>query len=69
MKHWLHSKVWWPGMDKDIEKFCRVTSGYGPPELMSRIFPPSAPSQDCGADLLGPLPTAESLIVLIDYYI
>lgn len=55
-------------MDKDIEKFCRVTSGYEPPELMSRIFPPSAPSQDCGADLLGPLPTAESLIVLIDYY-
>ena len=55
-------------MDKDIEKFCRVTSGYEPPELMSRIFPPSAPSQDCGADLLGPLPTAEGLIVLIDYY-
>ena len=55
-------------MDKDIEKFCGVTSSYEPPELMSRIFPPSAPSQDCGADLLGPLPTAESLIVLIDYY-
>ena len=55
-------------MDKDVEKFCRVTSGYEPPELMSSVFPPSAPWQDCGADLLGPLPTAESLIVLIDYY-
>ena len=67
-KHWLRGKVWWPRMDKDIEKFCRVTSGYKPPELMSHIFPPSAPWQDCGADLLGLLPTGESLIVVIDYY-
>ena len=73
-KHWLCSNVWWLGMDKDVEKFCRVchgcqvTSGYEPPELMSRIFPPSAPWQDCGANLLRTLPTGESLIVVIDYY-
>ena len=73
-KHWLCSNVWWLGMDKDVEKFCRVchgcqvTSGYEPPELMSRFFPPSPPWQDCGADLLGLLPTGESFIVVIDYY-
>ena len=55
-------------MDKDVEKFCRVTSGYEPPQLMSCVFPPSAPWQDRAADLLGALPTAESFIVLIDYY-
>ena len=62
-KYRLRSKVWWPGMDKDVEKFCKVchgcqvTSGFDPPEPMSRVQPPSAPWQDCAADLLGPLPT------------
>ena len=74
MKHRLRSKVWWPGMDKDVEKFCgvchgcQVTSGFDPPELMSHVFPPSAPWQDCGADLLLPLPTGENILVVIDYY-
>lgn len=73
-KYRLRSKVWWPRMDKDVEKFCRichgcqVTSGFDPPEPMSRVFPPSAPWQDCGADLLGPLPTGESILVVVDYY-
>lgn len=61
-------------MDKEVEKFCKVchgcqvTSGFNPPEPMSRVLPPSAPWQDCGADLLGPLPTGESILVVIDYY-
>ena len=73
-KYRLRSKVWWPGMDKEVEKFCKVchgcqvTSGFNPPEPMSRVLPPSAPWQDCGADLLGPLPTGESILVVIDYY-
>ena len=73
-KYRLRSKVWWPGMDKEVEKFCKVchgcqvTSGFNPPEPMSRVLPPGAPWQDCGADLLGPLPTGESILVVIDYY-
>ena len=48
-KYRLRSKAWWPGMDKDVEKFCKVchgcqvTSGFDPPEPMSRVLPPSAP--------------------------
>ena len=73
-KYRLRSKVWWPGMDKDVERFCKVchgcqvTSGFDPPEPMSRVLPPSGPWQDCGADLLGPLPTGESILVVVDYY-
>ena len=50
-------------MDKDVEQLCKVchgcevTSRYDPPEPMSRVLPPSAPWQDCSADLLGPLKT------------
>lgn len=62
-KYRLRSKVWWPGMDKDVEELCKrchgcqVTSSYGPPEPMCRVLPPNAPWQDCSADLLGPLHT------------
>lgn len=48
-KYRLHSKVWWPGMDKGIEQLCKVchgcqvTSRYDPPEPMSHVLPPSAP--------------------------
>ena len=57
-KYQLRSKVWWPGMDKDVENVCKVchgcqvTSGYGPSEPISYVLPPSAPWQDCSADLL-----------------
>ena len=62
-KYRLRSKVWWPGMDRDVERLCKVchgcqvTSRCDPPEPMSRVLPPTSPWQDCIADLLGPLPT------------
>ena len=61
-------------MDKDAEKVCKVshgcqvTSGYDPLEPMSRVLPPTAPWQDCSADLLGPLPSGESILVVVDYF-
>lgn len=70
----LRTKVWWPGMDKDVENLCKVchgcqvTSSCNPPDPMCRVLPPSAPWQDCSADLLGPLPTGESILVVVDYY-
>ena len=35
---------------------------------MTRTESPSGPWQHLAADLLGPLPTGESLLVLVDYY-
>ena len=73
-KYRVRSKVWWAGMDKDVEQLykvchgCQVTSRYDPPEPMSRVLPPSAPWQDCSADLLGPLLNGESIWVLVDYF-
>ena len=66
-KYRLRNEVWLLGMDKDVEKVCKVchgcqvTSGYDPPKPMSRVLPPTAPWQDCSADLLGPLPSGESI--------
>ena len=61
-------------MDKEVEQLCnvchccQVTSRYDPQEPMSRVLPPSAPWQDCSADLLGPLPKGESILVVVDYF-
>ena len=73
-KNRLRSKVWWPKMVSDVEKLCKVchgcqvVAGYGPPEPMSRVVPTSGPWKDCGADLMGPLHSGESILVVIDYY-
>ena len=70
-KYRLSNKVWWPGLDKDAEKVChgcQVTSGYDPPEPMSRVLPPAVPRQGCSADLLGPLPSGVSILVVVDYF-
>ena len=59
-------------MDKDLENLvchgCQVSSSCDPPDPMSRILSRSAPWQDCSVGLLGPLPTRESILVVVDYY-
>ena len=35
---------------------------------MKRVKPPTVPWQDIAIDLMGPLPTGESLLVFVDYY-
>ena len=74
-KYRFRSKVWWPGMDKDVDNLCKVchgcqvTSSCDPPDPKSRVLPPSAPWQECSANLLvRPLPTGESILVVVDYY-
>ena len=74
MKERLRSKVWWPGIDKDAEKKCRecfgcqvVVKEYRAPPVKSTRMP-DRPWQDLALDLLGPLPTGENLVVLVDYY-
>ena len=38
------------------------------PEPMMRTEPPMGPWQDIAIDLMGPIPTGESLLVAVDYY-
>jgi hypothetical protein len=74
MKNRLRTKVWWPKIDKDAEQICKTCHGcqvvgqYSVPEPMSRVIPPSGPWQDLSADLLGPLPSGEHILVIVDYY-
>ena len=74
MKERLRSKVWWPGIDNDAERKCRECYGcqlvtketITPPVKITRM--PERPWQDLALDLLGPMPTGEHLLVLVDYF-
>jgi len=63
----LRTKVWWPKMDADAERMCKgchgcwVVGQYSPPESMQRTEPPTGPWRDLAADLMGPIPSGESL--------
>ena len=73
-KERLRTKVWWPGMDREAEKRCSecygcqlVTKNVPPPPVKPTCMP-QQPWEELALDLLGPLPTGESLLVLVDYY-
>lgn len=74
MKQRLRSKVWWPGIDREAEKFCKtcygcqLVSSPADPEPIKSTPLPSGPWQDLAIDLLGPLPSGESVLVIIDYF-
>ena len=70
----LRTKVWWPGIDKDAERHCRrchgcqITAKPDPPEPIRTTTLPDGPWQDVAIDLMGPLPSGHSLLVIVDYY-
>ena len=70
----LRSKVWWPGIDKAAEKFCKSCYGCqlvarpNPAEPLTSTTLPQGPWQDLAVDLLGPLPSGHSILVVVDYY-
>ena len=74
MKERLRSKVWWPGIDRDAERKCRECYGCqvvvkeyrAPPVKPTKL--PDRPWQDLALDLLGPMPTGEHLVVLVDNF-
>ncbi|XP_055527961.1 uncharacterized protein K02A2.6-like [Wyeomyia smithii] len=74
MKRRLRQKVWWPGMDKEVEKFvkgckeCILVSAQDPPEPLKRTTMPDKPWAHIAADFMGPLPSGHNLLVLIDYF-
>lgn len=74
MKTRLRSKVWWPKIDKDAEcrvkscKGCTLVSAPNPPHPTKRRELPVEAWIDLAIDFLGPLPSNDYLLVLVDYY-
>lgn len=74
MKGRLRSKVWWPRIDTDVERLVKSCKGCtlvglpNAPAPMKRRELPAAPWIDIAMDLLGPLPSGDYLLVVIDYY-
>lgn len=74
MKRRLRERCWWPGIDQMAVKFCERCEGCqlvqssDPPEPMMRRALPEKPWVDVAMDFLGPLPSGEYLLVVIDYY-
>ncbi|XP_058987406.1 uncharacterized protein K02A2.6-like [Musca domestica] len=74
MKRRIRSKIWWPLVDRDIEKYvkscyeCMLVSRPIPPAPMKRRIMPDSPWACVAMDLLGPLPNHDFVFVVIDYY-
>ena len=70
----LRTKVWWPWMDKAADRHCRACHGCqlvarpDPPEPIRSTSLPDGPWQDLAVDLMEPLPSGHSLLVIADYY-
>lgn len=73
-KQRLRTKVWWPQMEKDVEKFvktchsCQLVSAPNPPEPIKPTQLPNGPWEDISIDFLGPLESGHYVLVVIDYY-
>lgn len=74
MKRRLRDRCWWPGIDQDAHKVCETCEGCrlvqipDPPEPMALRQLPVKPWVDIAIDFLGPMPTGEYVLVVIDYY-
>ncbi|XP_058840941.1 uncharacterized protein K02A2.6-like [Topomyia yanbarensis] len=74
MKRRLRERCWWPGIDQEAVKICESCEGCrlvqipDPPEPMKRRVLPDKPWIDIAIDFLGPMPTSEYILVVIDYY-
>jgi hypothetical protein len=71
-KQLLREKVWWPGIDKDVEHLihscisCQAQSSQSCPQPLTMTEMPSRPWTVLHADLCGSFPSGESLLVLVD---
>ena len=72
LKQALRTKVWWPNIDHDAEvlvRSCRPCQSEAPPPPSEPLHPspmPPSPWHTVHMDLCGPLPTGETLLVVID---
>ena len=73
-KQRLREKVWWPGIDREIERListchaCQLTSKPSSPPPVTMTPLPRGPWEKLCADLCGPFPSGDYLFVLVDYY-
>ena len=74
MKQRLRTKVWWPKLEKDVERFvktcdaCQLVGRPDPPEPVASTELPQRPWCVVAIDYLGPLPSGEHILVVVDYY-
>lgn len=74
MKRRLRARCWFPQIDSKIEKFvkecreCLLVSTPVPPEPLSRKILPNRAFMDVAIDFLGPLPSGDFILVLVDYF-
>ncbi|XP_055645153.1 uncharacterized protein K02A2.6-like [Toxorhynchites rutilus septentrionalis] len=74
MKRRLRDRCWWPNMDSEAVKICDSCEGCrlvqipDPPQPMQRRPLPEKPWVDIAIDFLGPLPTGEYILVVVDYF-
>ena len=70
----LRSKVWRPNMNSMVERHCKKCLGCQAVTPVATIPPvktttmPIKPWRALAVDLMGPLPTGESLLITVDYY-
>ena len=74
-KQRLRTKVWWPGIDKQIEQVVRqchacqlVSTQSEKSEPITSTEMPNGPWEILGVDLCGPFPTGDNLLMIVDYY-
>jgi transposase InsO family protein len=73
-KERLRTKVWWPKIDRDAEQICRqcyacqLVGLPSVPEPIKTHKLPEKPWQHLAIDLMGPFPSGESVLVVVDYY-
>lgn len=74
MKQRLRTKVWWPKIDAHAEAYvkrchgCTMVSAPPPHVPVCRSKLPDKPWQHLAIDFLGPLPSNDYLLVVVDYY-
>lgn len=74
MKRRLRDRAWWPSMDRETKEYCTACEGCqlvgfpSRPVPMSRRELPTKPWIDIAIDFMGPLPSGEYLLVVIDYF-
>ena len=72
-KQRLREKVWWPGIDKDVERLvsscraCQLVGSKPKPEPVTHTVLPEGPWEDLAIDLCD-IPSGHHLLVVVDYY-
>ena len=74
VKSLLREKVYWPGLDADVNEFtsrcipCQANSRIPPPEPVKMSTLSEKVFEEISVDFYGPLPNGEKLLSIIDLY-